>query len=63
MYLTVNLGGIPYLAKNERDTRISCTRHQATATCAAFIKESRMRFINANKLHRKSGVWGPPILG
>src|ERR1700685_1854139 len=49
--------GIPHLAKNERDTRISCTRHQATATCAAFIKESRMKFINANKLHRKSGVW------
>jgi hypothetical protein len=23
--------------------------------CAAFIKESRMRFANATKLHRKSG--------
>jgi hypothetical protein len=23
--------------------------------CAAFIKESRMKFANANKLHRKSG--------
>jgi hypothetical protein len=23
------------------------------AACAAFIKESRMKFINANKLHRK----------
>ena len=25
------------------------------ATCAAFIKESRMKFINAHELHRKSG--------
>jgi hypothetical protein len=35
--------------------RISCTRHQATTAFAAFIEESRMQFINANKLHRKSG--------
>jgi hypothetical protein len=28
---------------------------QAAAAPAAFIKESRMKFINANKLHRKSG--------
>src|ERR1700677_1094451 len=31
-----------------------------TATCAAFIEESRMKFINANKLHRKSGGMGHP---
>jgi hypothetical protein len=49
-----------YLAKNERDTRIPCTRHQATSTRAAFIEESRMKFINANKLHRKSGGVGHP---
>jgi hypothetical protein len=31
--------------------------------CAAFIEESRVKFINANKLHRKSGVWGTrPLL-
>lgn len=36
-------------------TRISGTRHQATATRAAFIEESRMKFVNANKLDRKSG--------
>jgi hypothetical protein len=30
----------------------------ATATCAAFIEESRMSFVNVNKPHRKSGVWG-----
>src|ERR1700685_4531570 len=53
-------GGIPHLAKNERDTRISCTRYQATATCAAFVEESRMKFINANKLRRKSGGMGHP---
>jgi hypothetical protein len=26
-----------------------------TTACAAFIKESRMNFANANQLHRKSG--------
>jgi hypothetical protein len=45
----INLHGYP---------RISCTRDQAAATCAAFIEESRMKVINANKFHRKSGVWG-----
>ena len=33
---------------------------QARATCAAFIKESRMKFINANRPHRKSGGVGHP---
>ncbi len=28
----------------------------ATAACAAFVNESRMRFVNATKLHRKSGL-------
>ena len=36
--------------------RISCTLRQAAATCTAFIEESRMKFINAGKLHRKSGL-------
>ena len=26
-----------------------------TTACAAFIKESRMHFANASRLHRKSG--------
>jgi hypothetical protein len=52
----VEVRDIPHLAKNERDTQISCTRYQARAACAAFIEESRMKFINANKPHRKSGV-------
>jgi hypothetical protein len=42
-------------------TRISCTRDEATAACAAFIEESRMNFINANKLHRKSGAWSTQL--
>jgi hypothetical protein len=58
MHLALHVSGVPHPAKNERDTRISCTRHLATTACAAFIKESRMKFINANKRHRKSGVWG-----
>jgi hypothetical protein len=52
--------GIPHLAKNERDAPISCMRHQPTATCAAFIEESRMKFIDTNKPHRKSGDVGHP---
>jgi hypothetical protein len=27
-----------------------------TAACAAFIKESRMKFVNTRELDRKSGV-------
>jgi len=27
-----------------------------TSACAAFIKEIRMKFVNANQFHRKSGV-------
>jgi len=32
--------------------------HEAptTSACAAFVKESRMKFVNASKLDRKSGV-------
>jgi hypothetical protein len=32
------------------------TRHSPTTTCAAFRKESRMKFANATNLDRKSGV-------
>jgi hypothetical protein len=32
------------------------TRAKERATCAAFIEESRMECIDANRLHRKSGV-------
>jgi hypothetical protein len=37
-------------------TRISCHAAQDATTCAAFIKESRMKFASATNLYRKSGV-------
>ena len=37
-------------------TRISCHAALDMATSAAFVKESRMKFANATKLDRKSGV-------
>jgi hypothetical protein len=33
-----------------------------TTACAAFIKESRMKFVNANQFHRKSGSCSRPHL-
>jgi hypothetical protein len=36
--------------------RISCTGLPQTYTCAAFIKESRMKLLNANGFNRKFGV-------
>jgi hypothetical protein len=39
----------------EHPTRISCLATPDTATCAAFIKESRMESANANQPNRKSG--------
>ena len=35
----------------------------SNAACAAFIKESRMKFANATNLDRKSGVRGPNTTG
>jgi hypothetical protein len=37
-------------------TRISCHAALDMATCAAFVKESRMKIANATGLNRKSGV-------
>src|ERR1700677_1508158 len=34
-------------------------RSASKATCAAFIEESRIKLINVNKSHRKSGGVGP----
>jgi hypothetical protein len=48
---------IPLKPKNGL-TRISCTRHQATAACAAFIEESRMKFLNATHFTGNPGEWG-----
>jgi hypothetical protein len=36
--------------------RISCFAALDTTKCAAFIKESRMKFTNATDFNRKSGV-------
>ena len=36
-------------------TRISCHAALDMATCAAFVKESSMKFPSATKSHRKSG--------
>jgi Putative zinc-finger len=36
-------------------TRISCHVTQDMAACAAFVTESRMKFANPTKFHRKSG--------
>ncbi len=39
----------------ESQTRISCDATPDTAACAAFVTESRMRFVNATEFHKKSG--------
>jgi hypothetical protein len=49
------------LKPNSGLTRISWTWQLETAACAAFFEESRMKFISANKLHRKSGAWGTQL--
>jgi hypothetical protein len=51
-------GGIPHLAKNERDApNFLCAALDRTA-CAPFFKERRMKFWEPTKLPRKSGMWG-----
>jgi hypothetical protein len=44
----------PLSSRPER-TRISCCAAVDRAACAAFRKESRMKFANATKPNRKSG--------
>src|ERR1700722_16861466 len=44
-----------YVGRKRWATRISCHGAPPTSACAAFIKESRMKFANANKVYRKSG--------
>jgi len=39
----------------EDQTRISCHAELDIAARAAFVTESRMRFVNATEFHRKSG--------
>ena len=49
--------GIPHLPKPGRYPYFLYAVPKS-ATYAAFIKESRMDFLEANQLHRKYGVWG-----
>ena len=44
------------LSSRPERTRISCLSALDTTTCAAFIKESRMKFAGTTNLYRKSGV-------
>jgi hypothetical protein len=44
------------LSSRPERTRISCPAAPDTTTCAAFIKESRMKLASATNLNRKSGV-------
>jgi len=44
------------LSSRPERTRISRRAALDTATCAAFVKESRMKIANATKFNRKSGV-------
>src|ERR1700677_1905382 len=53
----VDSRGIPHLPKSGRYPYFLYAVPKV-ATCAAFIKESRMEFLQANQLHRKYGVWG-----
>jgi hypothetical protein len=50
--------GIPHLAKNERDAPNFLFAALERTACAALNKESRMKFRETTKLHRKSGMWG-----
>ena len=43
------------LSSRPERTRISYFALLATTTYAALLRESRMQFINATSLHRKSG--------
>jgi hypothetical protein len=57
-WLEVETGGIPHLAKNERDAPNFLYAALDRTACAPFFKERRMKFREPTKLHRKSGVWG-----
>jgi hypothetical protein len=54
----VKSSGIPYLAKNERDTPNFLYVVLDMTACAPFIKERRMKFAKPTEVRRKSGIWG-----
>jgi len=47
----------PTLRKKREEPRISYCAAPAMAVCAAFFKESRMRFVDPTTPYRKSGGW------
>src|ERR1700722_16104895 len=53
----VEVRGIPHLPEPGRYPYFLYAVPKS-ATCAAFIKESRMDFLEAKQLHRKYGLWG-----
>jgi hypothetical protein len=55
--LAVNIV-VSHISRNTSEIPGFPARCSNGAACAAFIKESRMKFIVSTKLHRKSGVWG-----
>jgi hypothetical protein len=54
--------GIPHLAKSERDAPNFLYAALERTAGAALFKESRMKFREPTRLHRKSGVWGTRLL-
>ena len=58
MHLAVSIGGIPHLAKNERDTPNFLHAALDRTACAPFFEERRMRRAERTKVYRKSGIWG-----
>jgi hypothetical protein len=56
VFLAEALAGATELSSRPERTRISCHAALDMAACAAFRKESRMKFANATKFDRKSGV-------
>src|ERR1700677_2593026 len=52
--------GIPHLAKNERDTRISCTRFHPAQRVRLSSKESRMKFVSPHETPQEIRVYGAP---
>jgi hypothetical protein len=54
----VERGGIPHLAKNERDAPNFLHAAPNKTACAPFFKERLIKFIEATEPHRKSGMWG-----
>jgi hypothetical protein len=56
VFLAEALAGTTKLSSRPERTRISCHAALDRAACAAFRKESRMKFADATNLDRKSGV-------